>query len=301
MTDESAPQKASTHPLPSGKVLACIDHSPYAESVCDFAAWSAQRMEAPLSLLHVLIPGPTKGQGSPNLSGAIGLGARSELLEELAALDEQRGRLALEHGKHLLGQARVRVATQGFEGVEVRQRHGDLVEALLTLDSETRLYVVGKRGAASALAHGHLGQHLERVIQAVTKPILVAQSQFAPPRSILLAYDASATAHKSVEMVAASPLFRGVPCHLVHVGRNAPDIDAGMKRAVATLEGSGFKVHAAVVEGNPEDALPVYEAREGVDLLVMGAYGHSRIRRMILGSTTTAMLRTSRISVLVLR
>ncbi|MBU2284983.1 MAG: universal stress protein, partial [Gammaproteobacteria bacterium] len=39
----------------------------------------------------------------------------------------------------------------------------------------------------------------------------------------------------------------------------------------------------------------------GADLLVMGAYGHSRIRQLIVGSTTTALLRTSPVPVLVLR
>jgi nucleotide-binding universal stress UspA family protein len=34
---------------------------------------------------------------------------------------------------------------------------------------------------------------------------------------------------------------------------------------------------------------------------VMGAYGHSRIRQFILGSTTTAMLSKARCSMLVLR
>jgi nucleotide-binding universal stress UspA family protein len=33
----------------------------------------------------------------------------------------------------------------------------------------------------------------------------------------------------------------------------------------------------------------------------MGAYGHSRIRQLLIGSTTTAMLRKSEVPVLLLR
>jgi nucleotide-binding universal stress UspA family protein len=142
---------------------------------------------------------------------------------------------------------------------------------------------------------------LERVIQAVSKPVLVTQQTFAPPRSMLFAFDGSTTAQRGVEMVAASPLLRGIPCHLVHVGRESTEISAEMVRAQQSLEVSGFQVTPAVVRGNPEEVLSSYEAREGIDLLIIGAYGHSRIRRMVVGSTTTAMLRTSRISVLVLR
>ena len=40
---------------------------------------------------------------------------------------------------------------------------------------------------------------------------------------------------------------------------------------------------------------------EGYDLLVMGAYGHSRIRAMIIGSTTTQMIRTCKVPVVLVK
>jgi len=39
----------------------------------------------------------------------------------------------------------------------------------------------------------------------------------------------------------------------------------------------------------------------GVDLLVMGAFGHSRIRSLIIGSTTTEMIRSCKIPVMLAR
>ena len=36
------------------KVLACVDRSPFADHVADYAAWAARRMDAPLELLHVI-------------------------------------------------------------------------------------------------------------------------------------------------------------------------------------------------------------------------------------------------------
>ena len=37
------------------------------------------------------------------------------------------------------------------------------------------------------------------------------------------------------------------------------------------------------------------------DLLVMGAFGHSRIRNLIIGSTTTEMMRSCKIPILLFR
>ncbi|MFS1164040.1 universal stress protein, partial [Aeromonas salmonicida] len=39
----------------------------------------------------------------------------------------------------------------------------------------------------------------------------------------------------------------------------------------------------------------------GIHLIVMGAYGHSRIRQFIVGSTTTGIVKTTQASVLLLR
>ena len=47
--------------------------------------------------------------------------------------------------------------------------------------------------------------------------------------------------------------------------------------------------------------IEAYAREHGVDLLVMGAYGHSPIRRFIVGSTTTAMIRIANLPVLLFR
>ncbi|WP_111640350.1 universal stress protein [Marinimicrobium alkaliphilum] len=282
------------------KVIACIDDSQYAESVCDYAAWSAQRMSAPLSLLHVLDQ-PHGGDDKRNLSGAIGLGSQEALLQELAELDERRAKLSLEHGKHMLKAARARAEGQGAEGVETRQRHGDLVSTIANMEPETRMLVVGKRGADNTSAHGHIGSHLEGIIRTMHKPILVAQQSFAPPEKIMIAFDGSATMKKGVDRVAASPLFKGIPCHLVMVG---PDVEASrepLKAAQKVLEDAGFEVSATIVPGDPETALPQYQEENDIDLLILGAYGHSRIRHFFVGSTTTSVLSKTRTSMMILR
>ena len=60
-------------------------------------------------------------------------------------------------------------------------------------------------------------------------------------------------------------------------------------------------MRTSIEGGEPELALQNYMKVYEVDLLVMGAYGHSRIRQLIVGSTTTTLLRTSLVPVLVLR
>jgi nucleotide-binding universal stress UspA family protein len=117
----------------------------------------------------------------------------------------------------------------------------------------------------------------------------------------MLAYDGSATALKGLEMLAASPLGKGLPVHLVMAGANTAATEAQMASAATILRNAGFDTAVAIVGGEPETVLHQYQQQHNIDLLVMGAYGHSRIRQFIVGSTTTAMISRAKCSLLILR
>ena len=280
-------------------VMACIDGSPSAAAVCDCAAWASRRLDAPLALLHVLDQQQYPATG--NLSGIIGLGSREYLLEELAALDEKRNKLALEEGRMMLDAAKQRVITAGVAQPEVRQRHGDLVEVVRDLEVDTRLLVIGKQGEDSGTDLQLIGSQLESVIRVLHRPILVTPASFSVPTRIMLAFDGSATTRKGVEMLASSPLFTGIPVHLVMVGDDSADNRVLLESAGETLIAAGFDVQTAIRAGEVEPALHAYQAEQGIDLLVMGAYGHSRIRQFLVGSTTTGMIRSTTTPLLLLR
>jgi len=279
--------------------MACIDGSPQAAAVCDCAAWASQRLGASLTLLHVLDRRQFPVSG--DLSGIIGLGSREFLLQELATLDEKRAKLALEEGRMMLDAARQRALSAGVAQPECRQRHGDLVETLRDLQNDTRLLVIGRQGEDSGDDIQHIGSQLESVIRTMHRPILVTVGQFTPPRSLMLAFDGSATTLKGVEMLAASPLFKGLPIHLVMVGNENDAVLTQLNAARDALAAGGLEVHTAIRAGEVEPTLHAYQAEHGIDLLVMGAYGHSRIRQFFVGSTTTSMIRTTRTPLLLLR
>ncbi|MBZ9559924.1 MULTISPECIES: universal stress protein [Modicisalibacter] len=280
-------------------VMACIDGSGYATAVCDYAAWASARLEAPLTFLHVIDNHPPPEAG--NLSGNIGLGSREHLLEELASLDERRAKLAQEQGRVMLDAARQRAKEAGIDEAQARQRNGELVETLHELEGEARLLVLGKRGESAHVAAEHLGSNLERVVRAVHRPILMVPDTFSAPQRVMIAFDGSRTTRKGVEMIAASPLFAGLTCHVVTVGADIADIQAQLDWAIDTLNDAGIQAHKAIRAGEVEATLREYQREHAIDLLVMGAYGHSRIRQLLVGSTTTAMLRNADVPLLLLR
>lgn len=277
-------------------VIACIDGTAVTPAVCDYAAWASLRLGAPLILLHVL--DKSEYPIESNLTGNIGLGSREALLEELAALDQKRGRLALEQGRLLLEEAQHRVINDGVSEPVTRQRHGSLIETLVDMEPDTRLLVLGKHDEN---LNEHIGSRLENVVRIMHRPILVTTDTYRPPRRFMVAFDGSETTRKGVEMIASSPLFRGLPCHLLLSGADNKVNQGQLAWGRDNLEAAGFEVHTALRSGDVERTLCDYRAEHDIDLLVMGAYGHSVIRRFLVGSTTTSVMRNASVPVLLLR
>ncbi len=282
-----------------GKIIALVDGSIYSESVCDHAAWVAKGKGWSVEVIHIL--GRRDESADPrNLSGNIGLGARTALLNELADLDAQRSKLARKRGQAIIEDAVDRI---GAEGVEVtgRLRLGDLVETLREAEADADLVIVGKRGEAADFASMHLGSNLERAVRSSTKPVLVTSRAFQPVKKLLVAFDGGQSALKAVDHVARSDLFAGLDIHLLTVGPETTEAKRAIEGAAALLKGAGYEVTWEIVPGQPDTQIADRAEAHDFDLLIMGAYGHSRIRNLFIGSTTTEMIRACKVPVLLFR
>jgi nucleotide-binding universal stress UspA family protein len=283
------------------RVIACVDQSAYAGAVTDHAAWAALRLGAPLELLHVIDRHPETAQSNDH-SGALGPEAQESLLTQLSDADEAMVRAAREQGRLFLNRLRERALATGVPVVDVRQRLGHLDETLHELQPQARLVVMGRRGASAEQGEAALGRNLERVVRALQQPILVvASTEFKAPERLLLAYDGSAATRKGVEMVAASPLFRGMTVKLVMAGDSRSDAQAQMAWATDCLSQGGLQVQGDVVTGEPLPAILAAVEREQADWLLMGAYTHSPWRNLFKPSRTSGLLASVGIPTLLLR
>lgn len=282
------------------RIIALIDGSGYAQSVCDHAGWVASHGDASLMLLHVLGRRDAVADNA-DLSGSIGLGARTALLEELAELDGQKARLVNKRGRAILEDAKVRATSMGATNVTTMLRHGQLVANMEELEDEADLIVIGKRGEASHLNMEHLGTNLERVVRSTKKPVLVASRAFKPIKKMLIAFDGGSSAIKAVEHIVRNEMFAGLECLLIQVGSETSSNQKPLWGAVAALREAGFDADSQVVAGQPESVISETVEADGFDMLVMGAYGHSRIRNLIIGSTTTQMIGACKVPIMLFR
>lgn len=280
-------------------ITACIDGSAITTSVCDTASWASAALEAPLTLLHVLEKVFTPAR--EDLSGAIGLGSREFLLSELTELDERRNRLAVEHGRHMLNDARQRAEAQGAHNVSTEQCHDQLLPALLACEPDTRLFVIGRQGADHE-THAHsIGSHVESLVRAVNTPVLVATGQFSRPCNYMLAYDGSDNADRAIARIAHTQLLSDLPGHLVMIAPETPENRQRLAQACAVLASCGHAVQIHLLQGSVVETLSEFQQAHAIELKVMGAYGHSRIREFFVGSHTRRMIADSHVPLLLLR
>jgi len=282
------------------KVLACVDQSHFADTVADYAAWAARRMEAPLEFLHVIDRHLEQGSGEDH-SGAIGFNAQEHLLNDLSGKDAALARRQREQGRVFLNRLRERALAAGAPSADMRQRHGALDDTLAEQEDGVRLFVFGRRGASAEATQRDLGGNVERVVRAVHKPILTVTEGFKEPERVMLAYDGTAVTRKGVDMIAGSPLLRGLPIDIVMAGEKRGDGERQLAWAKETLEAAGFEVVADLIPGDPETAIAREVKVRDIDMLLMGAYAHSPLRALVFGSRTTDLLRAATVPTLLLR
>ena len=282
------------------KMLVFIDGSVYSESVCDHVIWAASGGQSEISLFNI-IEGVSSVDTPSNFSGNLGAEARNRLLLELSELDQKRAKLAQKKGRLVLDLAKKRLLGCGLEHVETHLRTGDFVDTVSEFQNNANLIIIGKRGEAADFAKLHIGSNLERLIRSTNKPVLVAARSFKPINRILVAFDGGRSSFGAIEYLSSNKLYWHLECHIVIAGREGNRGQKRLKSAETLLKKVGIDYQVFSGRGEPEKVIANHVEKQNIDLLVMGAYGHSRIRNLIIGSTTTQMIRSCRVPVLLFR
>lgn len=277
-------------------ILACTDGSLYGPSIYQHATWAATQLGLPVHVLHAIERDETPAPH--DLSGNLGFHANDELLAELARLDESHARVARLRGNAILEDARKQLT-----GIKVitTQRHSALVDAVSEFEKDASLVILGKRGEHADFSKGHLGSNLERVIRATSIPVLVAAREFNPVTKFTIAFDGGPSSLKAIHYLCTQPLLKGAECNILTVGKESFELSNELESAATALKGAGFEVTTEILSEDPDEVIADKVKISGSDLLVMGAYGHSKVRQFILGSTTTTLIRTCHVPILLFR
>ena len=270
-------------------ILVHIDQSPRALMRLDIAAELARQHGAHLTALQVIdvaLPVMAMGDGG---GGAV-----------IAELMEQMRQSALAAGVKLKVAFEAALAREGIMG-EWRKVEGTTQEILALHGRYADLLVLGQDDPESDSAG-----LLEAMVFDCGRPVLAipfAGSFNTIGKRVLVGWNASREAsralHDALPLIAkaeTATVFLANPKR--GLGGHGEEPGADIARHLAR-HGMKVEVAMAIADDVPDSALLLNHASDmGADLLVMGAYGHSRLREFILGGMTRSLLREMTVPVL---
>ena len=284
------------------KILLCTDGSLSSQVSYEYTAWLGSQMDVEIEILYVTDQRKVQAVKTRDFTGSIGLDSYQQLLDKLVEAESESAKINHQRAKIILQEAKSFLENKGIEKIKLTHVTGFLVDQFHKFEPNADLIILGKRGENANFAAGHLGANTERILRSSHKPCLVTPREFKPINRILLAYDGGKSCQKAIQYLTKLSALKKFELHIITVTHRDD------KTATKHLEESnniaidrGFKPTCNLLHGDAEPEMEKYVSEHNMDFLVMGAYGHSRIRHLVIGSTTAQMLRGSQIPILLFR
>ncbi|MCC6766146.1 MAG: universal stress protein [Deltaproteobacteria bacterium] len=268
-------------------ILATLDGSEHAQTATRYAIWLAERLQATVVGMHVVDVVSIEGSGAflHDVSGSLGFEPYLDFSSKMREALHERGRIILDQFLATCAERGVRADTYLATGIVANE----ICEQARTAD----LVVVGHRGVNERFSTGLLGSTTESVTRKCPKPLFVSPLEFREIRRPLLAYDGSQRAAAAMHEAAELATALGLPLTVLHVGKEDAATDRVVDEARRYLASHKVEATFTTRPGHANEAILDAMAEGDHDLLLIGAYGHSRIIEMVLGSTTEYVLRNA--------
>lgn len=141
---------------------------------------------------------------------------------------------------------------------------------------------------------------LESVLRNAPRPVTAVPKVLPGGGDILIAYDGSLQAARTLQMFVASGLAAVGDVQVLHVGSKKSIASAKLvDRAIEFLGFHGVQAQPLKITTSEATAKVLVDvaAEQSAGLLVMGAFGRSRIREFFIGSVTCSVLQTTQVPV----
>ena len=267
-------------------ILVAVDGSEHAQTALYYALWLAERFHAQLTGLHVIDVISVEGPFFQDISGALGFEPYFDVVGKVREALQERGQKVLEEFSIACQERGVPYEPYCVTGIIANE----ICEHARVSD----LVVIGHRGVNEQFSTGLLGGTAESVARKSPRPVFVSPMQFATIQHPLLAYDGSQRASAALQSAAEFCAVIDLPLTVLYVHpREGVEDERILEEARHYLDSYGIQPTFLLLNGYPHEQIVSCVKEQGHDLLFIGAYGHSRIIEMVLGSTTEYVLRNA--------
>lgn len=273
------------------RILVATDGSEAAQRGLDYAMSLASALKARLTAIYVVDIKLLEGPFLRDLNATMGTAPVLNFQDTIATLLNDRGKAALENFQSAC-------TAQGIEADTVLET-GVVHHSILEQAELADLLVLGRGGEHSDWLEGLMGSTTEAVIRRAKLPVAVTGCTKPITDGILLAYDGSPHASQALKVAVQLASDTKAPLKLLLVG--GEECKAAAAEAQSYLNDHAISATLEFRDGESAAKIVEYAQDVGAGLLVIGAYGHTRVRELLVGSTTTQVVNHAPCPVLLCR
>ena len=281
------------------RILIPTDGSANSLIALEYGIYIARKLDAALIGLYVLDVNLIQGPMLTDISGSVGMPPYDGFFDAIeTSLNEK--------ADCILRDFQERCKKSGIEA-EVKKTIGKISPIIIEEARSADLILMAKKGEHFHLKEGGLlGSVAESVVRNSGKPVLVTPENFVEIESMALAYDGSDSASKALKLSLELSEQAVWPLTAVIITSDSKKA-AALSAQVEEMnqkdpdEPPTSDCEIIILSGKEQDEIIKFIREGAVELMVMGAYGHNRLRELLLGSTTSHVIRKSPIPVLLTR
>ena len=214
---------------------------------------------------------------------------------------------AIEQGaKQHLESIKARAREQGVECEIIIAQGEDPYQYIVNeaVEREADMIIIGRRGR-KGLTKLLMGEVAAKVIgYAPCKVLVVPRAAKIEYRNLLVATDGSM--HSAAALAEAIAIAKRCGSHLIALSamRDESEREEAKNyadKAVELAQKQGVSAEAVTPRGRSFNAIVETAGGRGVDLIVMGAYGKTRVKKLLMGSSTEKVIGNAGCAVLVVK
>jgi len=272
-------------------ILLPVDGSEYSNAATRYAIRTARFFNASITVLHVI---DIKKFATPllnNVAMCLGVSSIPDLEETYKEGLSELGKGILELTANKLEETNIKYVT--------KLRSGIVSDIICQEAHSVDLLVMGYRGEASEWGSSIFGSVFEATIRQANRPVFTVSKHVQDISRILVAYDGSNFASNALEVGVQVAKGSKIPLHILLSSFSETTKDRLTKEVKEYIDSHEIEYKLEIADGDPAEAIVVRAKEIKADVIVMGAYGHSRIKELLVGSTTEYVLRNAECPVLV--
>jgi nucleotide-binding universal stress UspA family protein len=276
------------------RILIPTDGSDFGKTALEYGIYVAKRLSAQLTGLHVMDIRLMQGPIFTDISGSIGLPPYQEFLPAIRNRLEERAEAIMKAFKMRCEEAGLQSETKNIIGI--------IDETIIDEAKNADCILLARRGEHFHLGgSGAIGSTVDSVVRKSGKPVMVTPEFFQEIESMGLAYDGSVPADNALKLAAALSEIASWPLTIIIITDDHA-AGANLTRKIEDfIDPLKIDSETIILKGKEDREIIKFIKEGSIELMVMGAYGHNRIRELILGSTTSYVIRKSTIPVLLTR